>query len=45
VLILSGWAPTAIAQVTATLTAGVHMRAGPDIFYPSVMIMPPGTGQ
>jgi len=44
VLILSGWAPTAIAQVTATLTAGVHMRAGPDIFYPSVMIMPPGAG-
>ena len=42
VLFLSGWAPTAIAQVTATLTAGVHLRAGPDIFYPSVMIMPPG---
>jgi uncharacterized protein YraI len=42
VLVLNGWTPTAIAQVTATLTAGVHLRAGPDIFYPSVMIMPPG---
>jgi uncharacterized protein YraI len=28
--------------VTATLTAGVHLRAGPDIFYPSVMILPTG---
>lgn len=44
VLVLNGWTPTAIAQVTATLTAGVHLRAGPDIFYPSVMIMPPGAG-
>jgi len=34
----------ALAQipVTATLTAGVHLRAGPSIFYPSVMILPPG---
>src|SRR5215469_8992084 len=44
VLVVSGWAPTAIAQVTATLTAGVHLRAGPDIFFPSVMILPPGAG-
>ena len=42
VLVLSAWAPTATAQVTATLTAGVHLRAGPDIFFPSVMILPPG---
>jgi uncharacterized protein YraI len=28
--------------VTATLTAGVHLRAGPSIFYPSVMILGPG---
>ena len=44
VLMLSAWAPTALAQVTASLTAGVHLRAGPDMFYPSVMIMPPGAG-
>jgi len=44
VLLLSAWAPTALAQVTASLTAGVHLRAGPDMFYPSVMIMPPGAG-
>jgi uncharacterized protein YraI len=42
VLVLASWAPAALAQTTATLTAGVHLRAGPDIFYPSVVIMPPG---
>ena len=42
VLLLLSCAPAAFAQTTATLTAGVHLRAGPDIFYPSVVIMPPG---
>jgi len=36
------WTPATIAAVTATLTAGVHLRAGPDIVYPSVLILPPG---
>ena len=44
VLVLSGWAPPAIAQFPAILTAGVHLRAGPDIFFPSVMVLPPGAG-
>jgi uncharacterized protein YraI len=44
VLLIAAWAPAGVAQVSATLTAGVHLRAGPDIFYPSVMILPPGAG-
>jgi uncharacterized protein YraI len=39
---LVAWAPTALAQITATLTAGVHLRAGPAIVYPSVQIVPAG---
>ena len=42
VLLFVTWAPAGVAQVMATLTAGVHLRAGPDIFFPSVMILPPG---
>src|SRR5215813_8342356 len=42
VLLFVMWAPAGVAQVMATLTAGVHLRAGPDIFFPSVMILPPG---
>ena len=42
VLLFMTWAPAGVAAVTATLTAGVHLRAGPDIVYPSVMIVPPG---
>lgn len=44
VLLMVAWTPAGVAQVVATLTAGVHLRAGPDIFYPSVMILPPGAG-
>jgi uncharacterized protein YraI len=44
VLLIVAWAPAGVAQVRATLTAAVHLRAGPDIFFPSVMIMPPGAG-
>jgi len=44
VLLMVAWMPAGVAQVVATLTAGVHLRAGPDIFYPSVMILPPGAG-
>jgi uncharacterized protein YraI len=43
VLLGIAWTPTASAAVTATLTAGVHLRAGPAIGYPSVIIMQPGT--
>ena len=42
VLVIAAWAPAALAQMLATVTAGVHLRAGPDIFFPSVMILPPG---
>jgi uncharacterized protein YraI len=42
VLLFVAWAPDGVAQVTAILTASVHLRAGPDIVYPSVMILPPG---
>jgi len=42
VLLIAAWAPAGVAQMMATLTAGVHLRAGPDIFFPSVMILPPG---
>ena len=44
VLGLTAAAPAA-AQVFvgATLTAGMHLRAGPSIFYPSVMMLAPGT--
>jgi hypothetical protein len=31
VLLIGAWAPAGVAQVTATLTAGVHLRAGPDM--------------
>lgn len=41
-LVFSACAPAAVAQISATLTAGVHLRAGPSIFYPSVQIMPSG---
>jgi len=41
-LLFVTWAPAGVAQMMATLTAGVHLRAGPDIFFPSVMILPPG---
>jgi uncharacterized protein YraI len=44
VLLIVTWAPAGVAQVAATVTAGVHLRAGPDIFFPSVMILPPGAG-
>jgi uncharacterized protein YraI len=44
VLLMVAWTPAGVAQVMATLTAGVHLRAGPDIFYPAVMILPPGAG-
>lgn len=44
VLLIVAWVPAGVAQVRATLTAGVHLRAGPDIFFPSVMIVPPGAG-
>jgi uncharacterized protein YraI len=40
-LLFVAWAPAGVAQVTATLTAGVHLRAGPDIVYPSLVILPP----
>jgi len=43
-LLFVTWAPAGVAQMMATLTAGVHLRAGPDIFFPSVMILPPGAG-
>lgn len=33
----------AAVAVSATLTAGVHLRAGPAIVYPSVVILQPGT--
>jgi uncharacterized protein YraI len=42
VLLFVAWAPAGVAAVTATLTAGLHLRAGPDIVYPSVMMLPPG---
>ena len=42
VLLFAAWAPAGVAAVTATLTAGVHLRAGPDIVYPSGMMLPPG---
>lgn len=42
VLLMVAWTPTGVAQVMATVMAGVHLRAGPDIFFPSVMILPPG---
>jgi uncharacterized protein YraI len=42
VLLIVAWTPAATAQVMATVMAGVHLRAGPDIFFPSVMILPPG---
>ena len=42
VLLTVAWAPAGVAQVVATVMAGVHLRAGPDIFFPSVMILPPG---
>ncbi|HZC86846.1 MAG TPA: hypothetical protein VE266_07635 [Steroidobacteraceae bacterium] len=32
VLLMVAWTPAGVAQVMATLTAGVHLRAGPDIF-------------
>jgi uncharacterized protein YraI len=41
-LLILMWAPAGFAAVTATLTAGVHLRAGPAIGYPSVMLVPPG---
>ena len=42
-LALAAWTPAAVAAVTATLTAGVHLRAGPAIVYPSVLVLPPGS--
>jgi uncharacterized protein YraI len=42
VLLFVARAPAGVAAVTATLTAGLHLRAGPDIVYPSVMMLPPG---
>ncbi|HKF97499.1 MAG TPA: hypothetical protein VKB20_04540, partial [Steroidobacteraceae bacterium] len=41
-LLFVTWPAVGVAQMMATLTAGVHLRAGPDIFFPSVMILPPG---
>jgi len=41
-LVVIAWAPAAVAQISATLTAGVHLRAGPAIFYPAVQIVPAG---
>ena len=41
-LALAAASPTALGAFTATLMAGVHLRAGPDVVYPSVMILPPG---
>jgi uncharacterized protein YraI len=41
-LLLTVWAPAAVA-LTATLTAAVHLRAGPSIEYPSVAMIPAGT--
>jgi uncharacterized protein YraI len=43
VLALAAWTPAAVAAVTATLTAAVHLRAGPAIVYPSVLVLPPGS--
>jgi len=37
------WTPAAVAAVSATLTAGVHLRAGPALAYPSVMVVPTGS--
>ena len=42
VLLMVAWTPAGVAQTMATLTAAVHLRAGPDIFFPSVMVLPPG---
>ena len=42
-LALALWAAPAAAAITATVTAGVHLRAGPQIVYPSVVILQPGT--
>ena len=40
---LTGAATAAAAVVVgATVTAGVHLRAGPAIVYPSVVMLPPG---
>ena len=41
-LFLAGSAPAAVA-VSATVTTGVHLRAGPAIVYPSVVILQPST--
>jgi len=38
---LAGPATAAVA-VSATVTAGVHLRAGPAIVYPSVLVLQPG---
>lgn len=41
-LFLAGPAAAAVV-VSATVTTGVHLRAGPAIVYPSVVILQPGT--
>ncbi|HWZ63103.1 MAG TPA: SH3 domain-containing protein [Steroidobacteraceae bacterium] len=40
-MVLTAWAPVAVA-LTATLSAHAHLRAGPSIEYPSVVMMPAG---
>ena len=40
VLSLATISTAAAAAFTATLTTGVHLRAGPAIVYPSVMVLP-----
>jgi uncharacterized protein YraI len=42
VLLMVAWTPAGVAQVMGTVTAAVNLRAGPDPFFPSVMILPPG---
>lgn len=41
-LLLTAWAPAA-AALSAVLTATVHLRAGPSVYYPSVALMPADT--
>lgn len=40
-LLLTAWAPAA-AALPANLTATMHLRAGPSVYYPSVALMPAG---